>query len=79
MRLDDGALVSRVADGALLIARQSRTSVEALARARESPDRVGARLLGVVLNAAPNAQLPKATRYGYDPKVQEVSVGELLH
>jgi non-specific protein-tyrosine kinase len=51
----DAALLARVCDGTLLVARARFTRIGALVRALEQIDQAGARLLGVVLNrvAAP--------------------------
>ena len=61
----DGAIVSRIADGALVVVRAGRTERSALQTAIQQLSTVGARVLGTVLND-PDAEVPKYARYyGY--------------
>jgi succinoglycan biosynthesis transport protein ExoP len=58
----DGAVLSKVADGAIIIARHGVTTRAQLAQAASNLHRIDARLLGVLLNRIP----PKAAEgYGY--------------
>jgi capsular exopolysaccharide synthesis family protein len=60
----DPVVVSQFADGVLLVARAGATTRDHIKAARAACDRGGARVLGVVLNAAPfNAD--RAAYYGY--------------
>ena len=61
----DAAIVSRIADGALVVVRAGRTEKSALQTAIQQLTTVGARVLGTVLND-PDAEVPKYARYyGY--------------
>ncbi|MCF6745956.1 polysaccharide biosynthesis tyrosine autokinase [Blastococcus sp. KM273128] len=60
----DASAVAVVMDGVLLTARQGKTRREELERAAAVLDRVGARMLGVILTMAPPSSSPAA--YGYD-------------
>jgi Mrp family chromosome partitioning ATPase len=61
----DAAIVSRIADGALVVVRAGRTERSALRTAIQQLSTVGARVLGTVLND-PDAEVPKYARYyGY--------------
>jgi capsular exopolysaccharide synthesis family protein len=61
----DAAIVSRIADGALVVVRAGRTERSALQTAIQQLSTVGARVLGTVLND-PDAEVPKYARYyGY--------------
>jgi Mrp family chromosome partitioning ATPase len=61
----DAAIVSRIADGALVVVRAGRTEKSALQTAVQQLHTVGARVLGTVLND-PDAEVPKyAKYYGY--------------
>ena len=61
----DAAIVSRVADGALVVVRAGQTERSALQTAVQQLATVGARVLGTVLND-PDAEVPKyAPYYGY--------------
>jgi capsular exopolysaccharide synthesis family protein len=60
----DPVVVSQFADGVLLVARAGSTTRDHIKAARAACDKGGARVLGVVLNAAPlNAD--RAAYYGY--------------
>ena len=61
----DAAIISRIADGALVVVRAGRTERSALQTAIQQLTTVGARVLGTVLND-PDAEVPKYARYyGY--------------
>jgi capsular exopolysaccharide synthesis family protein len=61
----DAAIVSRIADGALVVVRAGRTERYAVQTAVQQLSTVGARVLGTVLND-PDAEVPKYARYyGY--------------
>src|SRR5690606_32160176 len=60
----DAALLARQADGAVLIVRHGKTTVDQVNQAVENLRKVDARLLGTVLNMAP-AKGPDAYTYGY--------------
>ena len=61
----DAAIVSRIADGALVVVRAGRTERYAVQTAVQQLITVGARVLGTVLND-PDAEVPKYARYyGY--------------
>ena len=71
----DGAIVSSACDGAILIAKQGKTSKDQTRRAAEALQRVDARLLGVVLNFVPTKRKHGGYyQYGYyqaQPKKSE--------
>lgn len=84
----DGALVALSSDGALLVGRYGVTSAVAAEESAAALDRVGARLLGTVLNAVPTeggaagpARYEVGYGYGYGPEQDdrptEVVVGNL--
>lgn len=60
----DAAVLSALADGALVVCRVGKTRREQLRRAVEALASVDARLLGIVLNMAPTKG-PHAYSYGY--------------
>lgn len=60
----DGAIVAKVADGAILVARFNRSTREQLTLALESLRQVDARLLGTVLNFVPTKKRGFGYRYG---------------
>jgi tyrosine-protein kinase Etk/Wzc len=61
----DAAILSRMADGALVVVRAGKTERSALQTAVQQLTTVGARILGTVLND-PDAEVPKYARYyGY--------------
>jgi len=60
----DPVVVSQFADGMLLVARAGSTTRDHIKAARAACDRGGARVLGVVLNAAPQ-NADRAAYYGY--------------
>jgi succinoglycan biosynthesis transport protein ExoP len=60
LAVTDGALLSRVVDGTVLVVRSGRTTRDALQRARRHLDAVGAHVAGVVVN---DVDL-KSARYG---------------
>jgi succinoglycan biosynthesis transport protein ExoP len=53
----DGVILSAIADGTLLVVRSGSTRRSLSQRVKEQLDHVGARLLGVVVNAAPRHSL----------------------
>ncbi len=65
----DGAVVSALADGVLLVATVKKTKREHLTSAIEALRTVDAQLLGVVLNRVP-AKGPDSYSYGYSHKVE---------
>jgi succinoglycan biosynthesis transport protein ExoP len=60
LAVTDGALLSRVVDGTIVVVRSGRTTRDALQRARRHLDSVGAHVTGVVVN---DVDL-KSARYG---------------
>jgi len=60
----DGALLARMSDGAVLVVRHGKTSVDQVRQAVDNLAKVDARLLGTVLTMAP-AKGPDAYTYGY--------------
>jgi capsular exopolysaccharide synthesis family protein len=60
----DAALLARMSDGAVLVVRHGKTTVDQVQKACDNLEKVGARLLGTVLNMAP-AKGPDAQTYGY--------------
>ena len=61
----DGAILSRMVDGAVVVVRAGRTERAALKTAIQQLSTVGARVLGTVLND-PDAEVPRyADYYGY--------------
>jgi capsular exopolysaccharide synthesis family protein len=63
--VSDGAIVSKAADGALLIVRFGRTTRDQVALSVAALDQVGARLLGTALNFVPNGRRGYGYKYGY--------------
>ena len=63
LSVTDGAVLAAEADGTLLVVRVGKVRRNTLAARREALSRVGARLLGVVLNDTPRQQ-----DFGYYPK-----------
>lgn len=63
LELSDAQVAAPRADGVVLVARSGRTSRGAVARAGAEIERVGGRLLGVVVNAVDRREAP----YDYDP------------
>jgi receptor protein-tyrosine kinase len=62
LAVTDAAVVSAAAEGCLLVARYGKTHREELAEAALALERVGARLLGVVLNDVPRGTRPRLGR-----------------
>jgi capsular exopolysaccharide synthesis family protein len=60
----DGAVLASQADGALLVVRTGKTTRDQVARAADTLHKVGARVLGGVLNMAPTKG-PQSYGYGY--------------
>ncbi len=67
----DSAILSRMADGVLLVIDSGQTKRESAQRAKEALENAGARLLGVVLNRMPASR----SYYSYNSKYY-TSVGE---
>jgi Mrp family chromosome partitioning ATPase len=63
LSVTDGAVLAAQVDGTLLVVRVGKVRRNTLAARREALSRVGARLLGVVLNDTPRQQ-----DFGYYPK-----------
>lgn len=61
----DGAIVAKVADGAVLVVRFGRTTREQVATSLAALDQVGARLLGTALNFVPTGRRGYGYKYGY--------------
>jgi len=61
MLVTDSAVLSQRVDGVLLVLRQGETNLEVARHSVEALRRVGANLLGVVLNGVP----ARSSRYGY--------------
>ena len=61
----DGAITAAAADGAILMVRHGRTSIDQLEKALTALDQVDARLLGTVLNYAPSKRRDGYGGYGY--------------
>lgn len=63
----DAAIIANKINGVLIIARQGTTTVDSLKQAVASLDRVGANILGFVLNDAKNSKysMKYKKRYGY--------------
>ena len=61
----DGSILSAASDGAIVIVRHGKTTREQLDRAVESLAQVDARLLGTVLNFAPQQRGRQGYGYGY--------------
>jgi protein-tyrosine kinase len=61
----DASIMSRISDGAVLVVRAGRTEIQAVRAATEQMQKVGAPILGLVLND-PDAEVAKyAHYYGY--------------
>lgn len=63
--ITDAALLSRIADGALIVVRHSKTTRDQLSTAIGTLDRVGARTLGAVINFVPIGRKFGADTYHY--------------
>lgn len=61
----DGAITASAADGAILLVRHGRTTTDQFSKALAALDQVHARLLGTVLNYAPNKRRIGGYGYGY--------------
>lgn len=61
----DGAIVSKAADGALLVVRFGRTTREQVASSIAALEQVDARLLGTVMNFVPSGRRGYGYKYGY--------------
>jgi capsular exopolysaccharide synthesis family protein len=64
LAVTDAAILASIADGALVVVSAGRSRIDELERTRQSLSLVGARILGVILNRAPNHGF-EAKRYGY--------------
>lgn len=64
LAVTDSAILSRMADGVLLVVDSGKTKRESAQRAQEALDKAGARLLGVVINRMPT----KGGYYAYNSK-----------
>jgi Mrp family chromosome partitioning ATPase len=60
----DAAVLSRAADGTLVVARARKTTTDHLQRALGNLERVRGRVLGVILNCVPTKG-PDTYSYGY--------------
>lgn len=60
----DGAVLAKASDGALIVVKAGKPTIDELAKATENLDRVGANRLGVILNQVPTKGAD-ASRYGY--------------
>ncbi len=60
----DAAILSRTADGVLLVVDSGKTKRESALRAKEALEKAGARLLGIVLNRLPSG----SSYYSYNSK-----------
>ncbi|APF40480.1 polysaccharide biosynthesis tyrosine autokinase [Neomicrococcus aestuarii] len=60
----DGAVLAKASDGALIVVKAGKPTIDELAKATENLDRVGANKLGVILNQVPTRGA-EASRYGY--------------
>ena len=65
LMVSDASITAAVADGAILIVRHSKTTSDQVSKSLDSLDRVGARLLGTVLNFAPTKRRGYGYGYGY--------------
>jgi len=63
--ITDAALLSRIADGALILVRYGKTTRDQLATATAALERVGARTLGAVVNFVPTGRKHGKSGYGY--------------
>jgi capsular exopolysaccharide synthesis family protein len=61
----DGALIATASDGALLVVRHGRTTIDQLAQARDRLVQVDARVVGTVLNMVPGRGRNSGYGYGY--------------
>ena len=61
----DAAVLARVADGAVMVVRHSKTRREELETAREALESVNARVLGIVVNMIPASGRGYGYSYGY--------------
>jgi capsular exopolysaccharide synthesis family protein len=64
----DGAVLAKVADGALLVVRAGKTSGPEIAGALRALDTVNARLLGCALNMVPGMKSENYYYYGHDER-----------
>ncbi len=68
LAVTDAAILSRVADGAVMVVRAGRTTHDALTRARHHLGSVNANIVGVVLNDVDLKNPHYAEYYGYTSK-----------
>jgi capsular exopolysaccharide synthesis family protein len=62
----DAAVLGRVADGVILVARMGATHTESLKRSAEELDGIGVRVVGTVLTDVHHSEDRYGYRYGYD-------------
>ena len=65
LAVTDGAIVSKVADGAVVVIRFGKTTREQLAASIDALEQVDARLLGTVMNFIPTGRRSYGYKYGY--------------
>jgi receptor protein-tyrosine kinase len=65
LAVTDGAIVSNVADGAVMVIRFGKTTREQLATSIDALQQVDARLLGTVMNFIPTGRRGYGYKYGY--------------
>ncbi|MDE0545353.1 polysaccharide biosynthesis tyrosine autokinase [Microbacterium sp. C7(2022)] len=63
----DGAVLSHLADGALIVVSAGKTTFDVLEKANQNLERANARALGIVMNRVPRRG-PQAGYYGYQYK-----------
>ena len=65
LAVTDGAIVSKVADGALMVVRFGKTTREQLDTSMDALSQVDARLLGTVMNFVPTGKRGYGYYYAY--------------
>lgn len=71
----DAAILTRIADGAIVVVRAGRTTQEELTRAVGNLRRVKGNVFGAILNGAPTSGVGSYSYYGSYQSVQEVTPG----
>lgn len=67
----DGALVASMCDGAVMVVRNEYTSRKLVKQSLQQLERVGCKLLGVVLNRVQSSGHKYGKYYGYDTKYRQ--------
>ncbi len=74
LAVSDNLILASMVDGVILVVRAGHTQQRDLLRAQEQLERVGATILGIVLNQVP----PRETRRYYAPYADYYGVGDVI-